>query len=144
MRIVAAAAIIGLSIIIAFIIAGSAARYRFHSNETIVVTGLAAKDYVSDLIVWQGSYSRKSLDLKGAYASLKQDELTIRQYLHQKGITEDEMVFSSVQINKEFNTKTDENGRMLGQEFTGYNLSQTVRVESSNVDKIEKIDEELL
>lgn len=142
MRIVAAAAIIGLSIIIAFIIAGSAARYRFHSNETIVVTGLAEKDFVSDVIVWEGSYSRKSMDLKAAYALLKQDESAIRQYLSQKGITENEMVFSSVQINKEFSTRTDENGRMLGQEFTGYTLSQTVRIESSNVDKIERISRE--
>ena len=76
------------AIIVAFIIVASAARYRFHSNETIVVTGLAEKDFVSDLIVWEGSYSRKSMDLKAAYASLKQDESAIRQYLTQKGITE--------------------------------------------------------
>lgn len=142
MRIVSAAAIIGLSIIVAFLIAGSAVRYRFHSNETIVVTGLAEKDFVGDLIVWTGSYSRKSMDLKAAYALLKQDENAIRQYLTQKRIAENEMVFSSVQIAKEFDTKTDKTGEEAGQEFTGYNLTQTVRIESSNVDKTEKIARE--
>ena len=42
--------------------------------ETISVTGSAEKDFVSDLVVWKGSYSRKSMDLKSAYAQLKDDE----------------------------------------------------------------------
>lgn len=52
------------------------------------------------------------------------------------------MVFSSININKEFNYKTDPNGRSLGQVFSGYNLTQNVRVESSEVDKIDKISRE--
>lgn len=142
MRIIIAAAIIGVSAIIAIIIASAAVKYRFHSNETIVVTGLAEKDFVSDLIVWEGSYSRKSMDLKTAYTALKQDENAIKQYLVGKGINEKEIVFSSVQINKEFNTRTDESGREISQEFAGYNLTETVRVESADVDKIEKISRE--
>ncbi|MEO5909043.1 MAG: SIMPL domain-containing protein, partial [Ginsengibacter sp.] len=93
-------------------------------------------------IVWKGSYSRKSMDLKSAYAQLKEDESTIRIYLSGKGIKNNEMVFSSVNINKEFNYKTDENGRSLGQEFSGFNLTQNVRIESSNVDKIDQISRE--
>ncbi len=107
--------------------------------ETIVVTGLAEKDFNSDLIVWNGSYSRKSMDLKSAYASLKADESAIRNYLNGKGIAAGEMVFSAVEINKEFNYKEDGNGRSLGNEFSGYSLKQTVKVESNNVDKIDQI-----
>lgn len=143
MRILIPSAILGLAIIIAFWIAASAIKYRSKSTETIVVTGLAEKDFISDLIVWNGSYSRKSLDLKSAYSTLKQDENTIRKYLTGKGIAEKEVVFSSVEINKEFNARTDENGRQLGQEFTGYNLTQVVKVESGNVDKVEKISREV-
>jgi hypothetical protein len=108
-----------------------------------VVTGLAERDFVSDLIVWNGSYSRKSMDLKGAYASLKQDENLIRQYLNRKGILNGEMVFSSVMINKEFSNSMDMNGNSRGQEFTGYNLIQSVRVESKDVNKVEKISREV-
>jgi uncharacterized protein len=142
MRVVIASAIIGLSLILAFWVAASSVKYRSKAAETIVVTGLAEKDFVSDLIVWNGTYSRKSMDLKSAYASLKQDENSIRQYLKGKGIAEAEMVFSSVVINKEFNNKTDENGRRLSQEFTGYNLSQTVKVESKDVNKVDRISRE--
>jgi len=143
MRILYAAIAIGLSLIIAFWIAGGAFKYKSKSTETIVVTGLAEKDFVSDLIVWNGSYSRKAMDLKSAYAGVKVDESAIRQYLKGKGIGDNEMVFSSVVINKEFDTRSDENGRQLGQQFSGYNLTQTVKVESKNVDKIDKIAREV-
>lgn len=143
MKILIASAILGLSAIIAFWIAASAIKYRSQSSETIIVTGLAEKDFISDLIVWNGSYSRKSLYLKSAYATLKQDENKIRQYLKGKGIAESAMVFSSVEINKEFTTRTDENGSQIEQNFTGYNLTQVVKVESGNVDKVEKISREV-
>jgi hypothetical protein len=143
MRILYAAIVIGLCAIIAFWVAGNAFKYKSKSTETIIVTGLAEKDFVSDLIIWNGSYSRKTFDLKSAYAAVKQDEAAIRNYLKGKGIADNEMVFSSVVINKEFETKTDVNGRQLGQTFSGYNLTQTVKVESTNVDKIDKIAREV-
>jgi len=143
MRILYAALILGICAIIAFWIASNAFKYKSKSTETIVVTGLAEKDFVSDLIVWNGSYSRKAMDLKSAYAAVKLDESAIRQYLKGKGIGDNEMVFSSVVINKEFDSKTDENGRQLEQTFSGYNLIQTVKVESKDVDKIDKISREV-
>jgi hypothetical protein len=53
------------------------------------------------------------------------------------------MVFSSVVINKEFSSRTDMNGNHVSQEFSGYNLSQNVRVESKDVNKVEKISREV-
>jgi uncharacterized protein len=136
------AAIIGLAFIIGLFIIGNAYKSRSKAQETISVTGSAEKDFVSDLIVWKGSYSRKSMDLKSAYAQLKDDESAIRAYLSNKGIPNNEMIFSSVNINKEFNYKTDANGQSLGQQFSGFNLTQNVRIESNNVDKIDQISRE--
>ena len=136
------AIIIGLAFIVGLFVLGNAYQSRTKALETIKVTGSAEKDFTSDLIVWKGFYSRKSMDLKSAYAQLKNDETVIRNYLQGKGIRDTEMVFSSVNITKEFNYKTDANGRSLGQEFSGYNLTQNVRVESTAVDKIDKISRE--
>lgn len=136
------AAIIGLSTIIAFAIIGGAYKFRSTTMETIVVTGLAEKDFNSDLIVWSGTYSQKSSDLKSAYSALKSDEHTIRDYLLKKGVNNTEVVFSSVIINKEFEPMLDNNGRNIGQRFTGYNLMQTVTVQSNAVDKVDKISRE--
>jgi hypothetical protein len=134
--------IIGLAFIIGLFIVGKAYQSRSKALETIKVTGSAEKDFVSDLIVWKGFYSRKSMDLKSAYAQLKEDENTVRTYLTGKGIQNNEIVFSSVNINKEFDYKTDQNGRSIGQKFSGYNLTQTVTIQSSNVDKIDQISRE--
>ncbi|CAN5165328.1 SIMPL domain-containing protein [soil metagenome] len=142
MRTVLAAAVIGLSLIIAFYLISHAYKYKFISSETISVTGLAEKDFVSDLIVWNGSYSKKYMELRAAYTALKADEIAVRKYLQNKGISENEMIFSSVEINKEFDTRTDENGRTTGQIFTGYNLKQNITIESSDVAKVEKLSRE--
>lgn len=137
------AAIIGLSFIFALYLVGRAYKYKFTSTETISVTGLAEKDFVSDLIVWSGSYSRKSMDLKEAYAMLKQDEQAINTYLQGKGVTTNELIFEAVEINKDFNTTYDESGRQTGSVFTGYNLKQVITVESKDVNKVEKISREV-
>lgn len=108
------AAIIGLAFIIGLFIVARAYKYRSIIQDTIIVTGSADKDFVSDLIVWYGSYSRKSLDLKSAYAQLKDDEKIIRAYLHSKGLSDTSMVFSSVNIIKEFNYKTDAEWQSFG------------------------------
>ncbi len=134
--------IVGVAFVAGLFILGNAYKSRAKAMETIKVTGSAEKDFTSDLIVWKGFYSRKSMDLKSAYAQLKDDETAIRNYLLGKGIRDTEMVFSSVNIVKEFNYKTDANGRSLGQEFSGYNLTQNVRVESTAVDNIDKISRE--
>ncbi|MEQ1555121.1 MAG: SIMPL domain-containing protein [Ferruginibacter sp.] len=136
-------AIVAFAAIISFWILGNAYKYKFKAAETISVTGLAEKDFVSDQIVWTGNYSRKMMDLKDAYTYLKEDEVKIKTYLKGKGIAENEMVFSAVNIDKDFTTKYDENGRQTGSEFTGYNLKQNVTVDSKDINKVEKISREV-
>lgn len=135
--------IIVIGAIICFIFVSNAYKYKYKASETITVTGLAEKDFVSDQIVWNGNFNRKMLDLKSAYSQLKVDESMIRTYLKGKGITESEMVFSAVTIDKQFTYRYDVNGRQIGTDFTGYNLSQKVTVDSKDIDKVEKISREV-
>lgn len=135
--------IIAVAVIAGVIVLGSAYKYKFKATETITVTGLAETNFVSDQIVWTGNYSRKTMELKSAYAQLKEDERKIRSYLKAKGVSDAEMVFSAVSIDKEFSSRYDDNGRMTGSEFTGYNLRQTVTVDSKDIEKVEKISREV-
>lgn len=135
--------IITLASLVGVLILTAAYKYKYKANETITVTGLAERDFVSDQIVWNGNYSRKMMDLKAAYAQLKKDEQVIREYLSGKGVKESELVFSSVSIEKEFNTRYDSEGRTLGTDFTGYNLKQNVTVDSRDIEKVEKISREV-
>jgi uncharacterized protein len=137
------AIIISIAAIVCFILLGNAYKYKYKANETIAVTGLAEKNFVSDQIVWTGDYSRITMDLKTAYTQLKDDENKIRTYLKGKGVQDAEMVFSAVSINKIFNTRYNSDGKELGSDFGGYNLKQDVTVESKDIDKVEKISREV-
>lgn len=134
---------IAIAIIAGVLLLANAYKYKYKATETITVTGLAEKDFISDQIVWTGNYNRKTMDLKSAYSQLKEDESKIRNYLKGKGVTDAEMVFSAVSIDKEFSSRYDENGRITGSEFTGYNLKQDVTVESKDIEKVEKISREI-
>lgn len=143
MRTIAAIAIAGIAFIIGTWMLSGAFRQKTKSVNNIIVTGSSEKDFESDQIVWSGSFNRKTMDLKTAYQQLKVDEGQIRNYLRGKGVSDTEMVFSAVRIDKEYSTNYDENGRMAGNVFSGYNLSQTVTVDSRDISKVEKISREV-
>lgn len=128
-----------VGIIIAAGVIGRAYTYKFKQNETVTVTGLAEKNFTSDLIVWRGSFERKSPDLKSAYALIKADEDAVKQYLIQNKILDSEFVFSSINIDKQFSDIYNSNGTRTGSTFTGYGLNETVTVQSKEIDKIEKV-----
>lgn len=136
-------AIMSLSILIGLSILANAYKYKFKTTETISVTGLAERDFSSDQIVWSGYYDRKNIDLKLAYAALKNDEKTLKEYLMSKGIKENEMVFSAVSIEKEYTNRFNNQGQVISSEFAGFNLQQTVTVDSKDIDKVEKVSREV-
>ena len=132
-----------VTVLLAALILSNAYKYKFKQNETITVTGLAEKDFLSDQIVWSGSYSRKSMDLKNAYALLKQDERDLKTYFSNKGVNANEIVFSSVSIEKEYTSRFNKEGNITGNDFAGYKLTQTVTIDSKDLEKVEKISREV-
>ncbi len=133
-----AISIASLGFIIGLGLLGSAIKNRNKSENTISVTGLGTKQFTSDLITWSGNFSRNSFDLKQAYDELANDKKVIENYLVSKGIPKNEIVFSSVDIQKQYNYGTDASG-INTQTFAGYQLSQKVSIESKNVGKIENL-----
>lgn len=135
--------LISSAIVVTALILGNSFQNRNKFTNTIAVTGLGSKNFVSDLIVWSGDFVQKNIQLKDAYASLDRDREGIRNYLLSKGIKPAEMIFSAIEISKEFNDVFDQNGTRIRSDFTGYRLSQKVQVESSDVDKVENISREV-
>ncbi|WP_313031322.1 SIMPL domain-containing protein [Soonwooa sp.] len=131
--------IAALGLIIATIFFGNAIKNRNKADNTISVTGLGSKKFTSDLITWSGSFSKNNFDLKSAYDELAVDKNVIAQYLKSKGVKDNEMVFSAVDIQKNFRSYNDSNGNYVQGEFSGYNLTQSVSIESKEVGKIENI-----
>lgn len=135
--------VIGMAAVLSVWLLGRAYNYKFRTSETVAVVGLAEVDFTSDLIVWEGSFSRRADGLRDAYASLKEDENLIRSYLREKGIADSSMVFSSVDILKDYVNFYDRNGNIAGNQFKGYILSQKVKIESMDIEKVEKLSREV-
>ncbi|MGK0638083.1 SIMPL domain-containing protein [Schleiferia thermophila] len=129
---------ISLAAIVIALLIRSAILEKYTSNHTIAVTGLGSVDFDSDLIVWSGTFSRIDKDLKKAYAEIEKDRFIILQYLISKGIKESSIVFQSIQINKEFDHQYDDTYNLRKKTFVGYNLSQSVTIESDQVDVVEE------
>lgn len=135
--------IIALAVIISVVLLSNAYKYKFKAQETVSVVGLAEVDFTSDLIVWEGSFSRKSMELREAYNALKNDENEIRAYLRGKGIPDSAIIFTAVDINKEVTHIYDRAGNIAGSNFAGYTLTQKVKIESMEIDKVEKLSREV-
>ena len=135
---IVAIAIAALGFIIGLAFLGNAIKNRNKSENTISVTGLGTKKFTSDLINWSGTFSRNSFELKSAYDQLANDKKIIENYLTSKGIPKNEIVFSAVDIQKQFNYGSEANGRSI-QTFSGYQLSQTISIDSKDVAKIENL-----
>ncbi|WP_019037881.1 SIMPL domain-containing protein [Psychroflexus tropicus] len=139
----APAIVFGLAIVISSLVLGYAFINRNSSEGHISVTGLGNADFTSDLIVWEGSFSRESMDLKQAYQQLEADKQTITTYLIEKGIAEEELVFKAVTTRKNTKPRYTEEGKYAGEEFIGFQLSQSLQIDSKDVDMIEKISREV-
>jgi hypothetical protein len=123
--------------IIAATIIGVNGLIEIKSNRTsIVVTGSAKQKITSDLIVWSGFFNAKSPVLKDAYVALEGSREKVKNYLVDQGIAEDELVFSSITTSI-FNV-LNEYG-VYTSEIDYYDLSQTVTISSSEIDKVTDI-----
>lgn len=135
--------IIGVSIILTAYVFMKGYKERNAKADVINVTGMGSKDFDSDLIVWRGSFSKMNINLQSAMADLETDRNKIKGYLVGKGIPEANIVFSAIDINKDFDEIRNENGYVVSSIFRGYSLGQTVTIESNEVDKVEQISREV-
>ncbi|MDP8216614.1 MAG: SIMPL domain-containing protein [Candidatus Kaelpia imicola] len=106
------------------------------TEEIIEVSGSAEKDIISDYIVWKSEFRRRDIELKDAYAQLKDDLKKVKAYLLLKGIKENEIVVSQVK-NATLYKKTEEGHNT--NEIEGYLVAQEIEVRSYDVNKITDI-----
>lgn len=134
---------IPLAIVLSSIIFGYAVINRNRPQGTVNVTGLGEKNFTSDLIVWEGNFNRSSFNIQTAYANLEKDREAVTNYLVSKGIPEQQLVFNAVTTNPQYEQNYSSEGRYIGQTFVGYQLNQSLMVESKEVEKVEKISREI-
>jgi hypothetical protein len=136
------AIVFSIAIVLASIFLGNAYVDRANPDGKISVTGSGSSDFTSDLIVWEGQFSRVNNDLKTAFDQLISDKNAVEAYLISKGIPKDAVIFNSVQTHERRESQY-QNGNFVGTAFMGYELSQTVKVESENVELVESVSREV-
>lgn len=134
--------IIAVAIITTGYLLGTNYKNRSQKLHTVEVTGLSEKNFSSDLIVWNGSFSKFNKDMKVASNELKKDVEKVRAFLKELNVPENEILFSAVQINREYETTYDNDGNSKST-FTGYQLTQNVKIESKNIKLIEKVSRDV-
>ncbi|MCR4587734.1 MAG: SIMPL domain-containing protein [Lachnospiraceae bacterium] len=136
--------IIGACIVISCLaLAFGLAHFRSESSHVITATGSASVDFESDIIIWRGAFSAVADTSQEAYEKIKMDAEQVKKYLSDNHISDDEVVFNSVDISRTYRDIYDENGNYKGSEPEGYQLTQSVAVTSSNLDNVEKISREI-
>ena len=108
-------------------------------DEAITVTGSAKRRITSDLVVWSASVSAQAPVLADAYKQLSESTPRIKEYLLSKGIPENQMTVSSITTSTQ--KRRDNEGNETS-EITGYALSQSVEVRSTDVARIGQIARE--
>ena len=136
------AIIFAFAIILAAGLLGNAYLKRSQTNDVISVTGLGTEDFTSDLIVWEGTFTRNNMNLQTAYAELERDKSLVKEYLIEMGVDVEKVVFNAVSTQEKIRPKYDQ-GRYVGETFEGYSLSQSIQIESSGVEKIEMVSREI-
>ncbi|MBE5859620.1 MAG: SIMPL domain-containing protein [Butyrivibrio sp.] len=138
------ALIIGLSVMISCAaIAYGLSHFRSESTHVIAATGSSSVDFEADIIIWRGSFSAVAYTSQDAYSKIKSDADRVKKYLTENGISEDEIVFNSVDIGRTYSDNYDMNGNYIGSVPDGYQLTQSVTITSSNLDTVEKISRDI-
>jgi len=116
---------------------GTAAWVKIKNSQFITVKGSARKSIESDLAVWRGSFTVEAATLLDAQHQIQADRLAVEKFLDGAGVTN--YAFAAIAIEEVRATLKTADG-WSQQRTSGYRLSQSVRVESADLDRIEHLD----
>jgi uncharacterized protein len=111
---------------------------KVRNTQFITVKGSARKNVRSDLVVWRGSFTTQAATLLEAQRNLKNDADKVADFLRAKGTTN--FLFTPILIEEVKGSL--ETGGLTQQKILGYRLTQTVRVESEDVERTALLDRE--
>lgn len=110
---------------------------KVKNSQFITVKGSARKNIKSDLVIWRGGFGTEADTLLAAQQSLKADRDKVQQFLTGKGFSG--VTFAPIGIEEVRATQKNADGSTQ-QHTAGYRLSQSVRVESADVDRARQLD----
>ena len=116
---------------------GTAAWEKIKNSQFITVKGSARKSSESDLAIWHGNFVVEADTLVEAQHKILANRAAVEKFLTGAGVTH--YSFAAIGIEEERAVQKNAEG-WSQQKTSGYRLSQAVRVESADVDRIEHLD----
>jgi hypothetical protein len=110
---------------------------KVKNSQFITAKGSTRKNVKSDLVVWKGSFTTEAPTLLETQQKLKADAVKVGQFLTANGVTN--YVFKPIGIEELKSSIKDADG-WRQERTTGYHLTQDVRVESPDVDRLAQLD----
>ena len=130
----------GLFLAVGLVLSASVATtawLKVKTAQSITVKGSARKNIRADLTVWKGSFTAQATLLLDAQRQLKSSAEKVRQFVAARGMTNE--IFAPIAIEEVKGSLTDSNG-LTQPQVLGYRLTQTVRVESPEVERVAELD----
>ena len=103
----------------------------------ITVKGSVQKKIESDLVIWSGSFQAEAETLLDAQHQIQANRLLVEKFLGGAGVTN--ITFAPIAIEELKASKKSADG-FVAQRTTGYRLSESVSVESADVNRLDKLD----
>ena len=111
---------------------------KVKNSQFITVKGSVQKNVESDLAVWSGSFQVENTTLLSAQHQISDQRVEVEKFLAGAGVTN--VAFAPLVIEELKASQKSPDG-YVSQRTTGYRLSQTVSVESGDVDRLDKLDD---
>jgi hypothetical protein len=115
-------------------------------DDMIRVVGSARKAIHSDFIIWNGSISKTAPTVAQGYGNLKVKMTIVREYLRSKGVADKDVMPLAITVQTLYaKPKPGPNGTVVPEgentlrTVVGYELTQGIAIQSTNVDLIERI-----
>lgn len=132
-------AIWGIIIVLTAMILVSTVKFRSLAGDKISVTGLGETEFVSDLIVWQGTLTCNNNSLEAGYNEIERQRKIVQEYIMSQGIADSCVVFSFINNYERQKPIYGGNGQYVGTAPDGYSFNQEIKIESAEVDKVEEL-----
>lgn len=110
---------------------------KIKNSQFVTVKGSARKAIESDLVVWRGTFVVEAETLLDAQHRIQANRVIVEKFLKDSSVTN--YSFAAIGIEEIRAVQKSPEG-WTQQKTTGYRLSQTVRVESADVDRIDHLD----
>ncbi|MBP5161129.1 MAG: SIMPL domain-containing protein [Alphaproteobacteria bacterium] len=131
--------IIGVLVAVGLAVGGFFPGYYYYKTafdmRTVKVKGLAEKDVVSDLAIWNIRFQAADNNLAMAKKHIEQQEKTIKKFLSDAGFNEDEIIVQGLTMQDAYADAYRDKSSISAR----YTLNQALTIRSTQVDLISRL-----